>query len=802
MKRAISVGLVGLLGLAGEAWGVGGEDGPAVATPMTNVKIRGGFWGDRQAVVRDATAAANIAQCQKTGRIENFELAAKPTTGDAPPGGFHGLLFNDSDVDKVLEGLADVYATEPETAKRESIKKTIDAWVVAIAAAQRPDGYVDTYYQLKEGIDKRWTREQWNHESYCMGHLIEAAVAHHQATGESSLLDVAIRAADHIASVFQPGKLTVPSGHEEIELSLVKLANEVGIESERGKKYVGLAKFFLDQRGREHRELSGSMEKPWGDYAQDTVPLGQQTEAMGHAVRAGYLYSAMTDVQRLDPASGYDRALHRIWRDLTERKMYVTGGIGPSAHNEGFTAPYDLPNESAYSETCASISLCLWAHRMFLLERDGAYMDVFERTLHNAVLAGLSLDGSKFFYVNPLASKGNHHRQDWFECACCPPNVLRFLAGLGGYAYASAGDEVYVNLFVPGEAVVNTAHGPARIWCETEYPFGETVRLKLSPPKGGMRLAVRVPAWCEGAKLSMGGKPQDVKVVNGYFTLPIIAMTDVELTLPMPVSRVHADSRVTSCVGRVALQRGPIMYAVEGMDVTSSPTPVNMEAAVLPLDGEIKVEAGSVKGVKAPLLAGTLWMFGERGPGALYASSGLATPAKFRAIPYFAWDNRGSTSMAVWLAESPSVLPISHRAKGIAASASHIGNGDGVGALCDGIDPADSNDHSVPRFTWWSHLGTKEWVQYDFQAPRKVSSVDVYWFDDGRIGANCRVPASWQVLYKDGEDWKPVKAASGYGVELDKFMHVDFETVTTRALRLDVQLQKGWSAGVLEWKVE
>ena len=406
---------------------------PLRAVPFEKLHLADAFWGPKIETNRTATIEANLSQCETTGRIKNFAVAGKLV-----PGRHEGALFNDSDVYKVIEGIAYTLTSQRDAELEERADEIIDQ----IAAAQQPDGYLNTYYTLAEP-HARWKNIQYGHELYCAGHLIEAAVAYKQATGKDKLLKVAERLADHIARLFGPDKRHEASGHEEIELALVKLWQATG-----ERRFLDQARFFLDIRGR------ADGRKLFGEYAQDHKPVREQSEVTGHAVRAMYLYAAMADVAAATGDRELFASLERIWQDVVGRKMYVTGGIGPSAHNEGFTVPYDLPNDSAYAETCAAIGMALWNHRMFLMTGDGKYADVLEREVYNGLLSGVSLSGDRFFYVNPLGSKGGHHRVPWFDCSCCPTNIVRYIPGLGERIYATRDDELWTVLYAAGTAEV------------------------------------------------------------------------------------------------------------------------------------------------------------------------------------------------------------------------------------------------------------------------------------------------------------------------------------------------------------
>lgn len=776
------------------------------AVPFTSVHLEGPFWAPRLEALRKGTLTRNFEQCGATGRISNFEKAAKRE------GVFEGLLFNDSDVYKALEGAAYLYAQfkDPES------DRAMDELISKIAAAQQADGYINTYYTLKAGLDKRWTREQHDHESYCIGHLIEAGVAHFQATGKRSLLDVAIKAADHVETVFGPGKLMDPPGHEEIELALVKLANVT-----KNDRYARLAQFFVELRGHTSVNADGKPRELFGDYCQDIVPVREQTEIQGHAVRAMYLYCGMADLARRDASVNYASTLDRIYDDLTQRKMYITGGIGPSAANEGFTVAYDLPNLSAYSETCASIGLALWSARMGLLHADGRHFDVFERVLYNAMLAGVSLDGRDFFYVNPLASRGGHKRVPWFSCACCPPNVLRFLGSISGSAYAVSGNQVYGNLYAQGDATIAVGDRELNIRQVTNYPWdGDiTFTISCSKPQHQTTLNLRVPEWAHAPLLAMDGRDiNEPKITNGYLNVKLTGKSHVvKLNFPMAIRRIQAHPNVGANAGRVALQRGPIVYCLESIDhpLPSSKggkgdatKPASVLNIVLPADSSIDSEwkPDLLHGVRVLKSKALRVMPQDWGDGALYLPASPPTLVDLVAVPYSCWGNRGDGEMQVWIPESATVLGFGP-ARGISPSASRHSSHDHPSALCDRQEPKSSDDHSIPRVTFWDHRGTSEWVQYDFDAPRRVSRVEVYWFDDEPQRGGCRTPASWSLKYKDGDAWKDVPLGKTYiqspfFTAKDQFNTVDFEPVITGSLRLEVQSKDGYSSGILEWRVK
>ncbi|HZV07765.1 MAG TPA: beta-L-arabinofuranosidase domain-containing protein [Gemmataceae bacterium] len=759
--------------------------GALTALPFQEVHIKDDFWSKRIHTNRVATIEANLRQCESTGRIRNFAIAGKLEQGK-----HKGLLFDDSDVYKVIEGIAYTLSSHRDA----ELEKRTDAIIDKIAAAQQPDGYLNTYYTLVKPKE-RWKNIQFGHELYCAGHLIEAAVAYHQATSKRKLLDVAIKLADHIDHTFGPAKKVDSSGHEEIELALVKL-----YRATKEERYLKLARFFLDVRG------DKSKRRLFGEYAQDHKPIRQQDEVTGHAVRAMYLYCGIADVAGITGDKGLFDAITKIWRDVVDRKMYVTGGIGPSASNEGFTVPYDLPNDSAYAETCAAIGMALWNHRMFLMSGDAKYADILEREVYNGLLSGVSLSGDRFFYVNPLGSVGRHHRVPWFDCSCCPTNLVRFIPGMGERVYAHRGNDIWTVLYMSNTATIPLKDGKVKLTQETNYPWDGKIKIKVEPEKPfNFTLHLRIPGWCRSVR--------SIKVNGSDFFDPSVGIRVqgpqyvmkgrewkagdvIDLELDMPVERVYADPHVKADVGRVALQRGPIIYCLEGVDNDGS-------VRNLCLPKEAKLSAKFDK----DLLGGVAVIRGE----ALAVSrkdDQLATkPIAFQAVPYFAWDNRSPGQMIVWFAEDPQRAELPGEdgvvVNGVRIRASHLNSTDTLETLNDGGVPMSSKDHNIRRMTWWDHRGTDEWLSYRMEKPRRLSSASVYWFDDTGIGS-CRVPAEWRLLWLDGDEWKPVKLLQGehYSTKLDRFNKVEFEPVKTRELRLEVKLKPGYSGGVLKWRVK
>lgn len=582
------------------------------AVDFSHVHIHDRFWSPRLEKHITATLPVCIDQIEnQTGRIRNFEHAAR---GE---GEHSGIFFDDSDVYKALEGMAYSLINHPDAA----LEKKADEWIDKFAAAQQPDGYINTYYTLT-GLDKRWTNMD-KHEMYCAGHLMEAAVAYYQATGKRKLLDVGIRMADHMMTLFGPGKRHWVPGHEEIELALVKLYQATGEE-----KYLDFACWLIEERGRGYG--TKGEEGDWNPfYYQDEKPVREMTDIAGHAVRCMYLYCGMADVAALKQDTGYIAALNRLWDDVVMRNMYVTGGIGSSRHNEGFTEDYDLPNLEAYCETCASVGMVFWNQRMNQLTGDSKYADVLERAMYNGALAGISLAGDRFFYVNPLESRGDHHRQAWYGCACCPSQISRFLPSVGNYLYGTSSDAIWVNLYIGSTATIPAGTSAITLRQETEYPWEGTVKLTLStaaPLKKELRL--RIPGWCKQYALTVNGAPAEARMERGYAVIEKewADGDEITLALAMPVEKVAADPRVKQNVGKRAVQRGPLVYCVEETD-----NPQRFDQAAL--SPRTSFETRFV-----PTLLG--------GVTTVEAIDGNR---KIRLIPYYAWDNRQAGRMKVWI---------------------------------------------------------------------------------------------------------------------------------------------------------
>jgi hypothetical protein len=783
------------------------RDYPFRPVPFTEVHLTDAFWAPRIETNRTVTIPFAFEQCELSGRVENFIRAAKALRGEPlentkPP----GYPFDDTDVYKVIEGASYALSVSPDP----KLEAYVDGLIEKIAAAQEKDGYLYTTRTINPVSPHRWAgKERWelerddSHELYNLGHLFEAAVAHHQATGKRTLLDIALKGADLLDRTFGPGKRSIWPGHQITEMGLAKLYRVTGNE-----RYLVLAKFLLDERG----PKPGEKTNPRGlTYNQAHQRVIEQTEPVGHAVRATYMYSGMADVAALAGDPSYAKAIDTIWANTVSRKLYVTGGIGASGSGEAFGQPYELPNMTAYNETCASVGMDYWNHRLFLLHGDAKYIDVMERTLYNGLISGVSLDGRSFFYPNPLESAGQHSRRPWFGVACCPGNITRFLASVPGYVYALRGDALYVNLFAAGTASITLDDGRSlRVVQDTRYPWDGRVRIAVRPDRAGeFAIHVRLPGWArnepvpgdlyrfldpsaDAVTLSVNGRAVEPALDKGY---AVIRRTwrpgdIIEMNLPMPVRRLVANDEVEADRGRVALQRGPIVYAAEWPDNGG-----RVRNLVLPDTIRLTSE------FRGDLLGGVQVVIG-RALATAYGAQGqiVRTEQDFRAIPYATWANRGPGEMAVWIARTdaaarPAPFPTIATTSVVTTSGSKSPR-----PIHDGESPSSSAD-PTGYFDWWPRRGTTEWVEMAFAKPATVSETEVYWFDDTGRG-QVRVPASWRVLYHDGAEWKPVDALGAYGVARDRFNAVAFRPVTTTALRLEVVMQPAWSAGLQEWRVK
>lgn len=798
MKSILVIALTGIC-LAGSAQT---HDGgyPITPVPFTSVKVTDSFWGQRLKASREVTIPLAFSKCEETGRYENFCKAAHPSS-EYKVG---GLAFDDTDVYKTIEGASYSMQTYPD----KKLAKYIDSVLTIVAAAQEPDGYLYTSRTMNPenphewAGSKRWEKvEDLSHEFYNLGHMIEGAIAHYQATGKKNFLNIAIKYADCVEREIgdKPGQLVRVPGHQIAEMALAKLYLVTGQQ-----KYLDLAKFFLDKRGYTSRTDA---------YSQAHKPVLEQDEAVGHAVRAAYMYSGMADVAALTGDTGYVHAIDKIWDNVVTKKLYVTGGIGATSHGEAFGENYELPNMSAYCETCAAIGNVYWNYRLFLLHGESKYYDVLERSLYNGLISGVSLDGGGFFYPNPLESIGQHQRQPWFGCACCPSNICRFIPSLPGYVYAVHNKDVYVNLFMSNTSELNVEGKKVTLAQTTEYPWNGDIRVSVSPKgKQNFTLKIRIPGWVQGEvvpsnlysftdnkqlnySVKVNGETFRSNLDKGYFAINRLWKKGdvVDVHFDMEPRTVKANSKVEADRGKISVERGPLVYCAEWPDNDFSVLSVFMNRKP-----EFTV---------------------ERKPELLYGIDELKTQAQtlgydetgrlvtkdvtLTLIPYYAWAHRGTGEMAVWLPQDVSatrpVMPptIASKAK---ITASHMAKS--ISAINDGLTPKDENDRTAPYYHWWPQEGTTEWIAYEFEQPEEISSTTIYWYDDAPWGG-CRIPQSWKIYYKDASgNWQPVANTSFYGIAKGEPNTVRFTPVKTSAVKLEVVQPEKNSAGLFEWAVE
>jgi len=799
MRKLFITGLIGLsLCLQAQVKKSGGY--PITPVPFTSVKVTDAFWGQRLKASREVTIPLAFSKCEETGRYQNFVKAAHPSESYK----VEGFSFDDTDVYKTIEGASYSMQIYPD----KKLDRYIDSVLTIVKAAQEPDGYLYTARTMNPkhphewSGTKRWEKEEdLSHELYDLGHMLEGAIAHYQATGKRNFLDIAIKYADCAARAIgdKPGQITVVSGHQIAEMALCKLYVLTG-----EKRYLDLAKFLLDKRGYTERKE---------EYSQSHIPVVKQDEAVGHAVRATYMYTGMADVAALTGDTAYIHAVDRIWSNIVNKKLYITGGIGATGNGEAFGKNYELPNMSAYCETCAAIGNVYMNYRLFLLHGDAKYFDVLERTLYNGLISGVSLDGGGFFYPNPLESIGQHQRQPWFGCACCPSNICRFIPSVPGYIYAVHNSDVYINLFMSNHSDLKVNGKTVELNQSTNYPWTGDVNLEVSPKsKQDFTLKIRVPGWVQnevvpgnlysytdkktlGYTVKVNGKVVTSTIEKGYFSINRTWKKGdkVEVHFDMEARTVKANPAVEADRGKIAVERGPVVYCAEWPD-----NDFNIFSIILNKKPVFKVET------KKDLLYGINTIQTDAQSLSYDAQGKLVTKeVKLNMIPYYAWAHRGSGDMAVWLpvdlsATRPAMPPtIASESK---VNASH--NVKSISAINDGLVPKDENDRTLPYYHWWPKEGTTEWISYDFAAEKTVSRSTVYWFDDAPWGG-CRVPQSWKIFYKDAAgEWKPVENTNAYGVEKGIGNEVIYKPVTTKAIKLEVKLAEKNAAGIFEWEVE
>jgi uncharacterized protein len=772
---------------------------PIEPVSFVDVKLNDNFWAPRIKINEQVTIPIALKHCYSTGRVDNFKKA-----GGLMPGYFStSFTFDDTDIYKIIEGIAYSVQNYPNP----TLVKQMDSLIYYIEKAQEPDGYLYTARTASApgkmhkwvGV-KRWEKEpDLSHELYNAGHLYEAAVAHYQATGKRTLLNIAIKNADLLVKDFLVGGLKYEPGHQIVEMALVKMYHVT-----RKKQYLELAQYFLDLKGKGVR----------GDYAQSHKPVIEQDEAVGHAVRAMYMYAGMVDVAAMTGNKGYLNAIDKIWDNMASKKYYITGGIGAKGHGEAFGHNYELPNMSAYCETCAAIGNVYWNHRQFLMHGNSKYYDLIERTLYNGLISGVSLSGDRFFYPNPLESEGQHSRSEWFGCACCPSNICRFMPSIPGYVYAHKDKQLYINLFIQSQTNIQLAQNKVHVSQTSNYPWEGNITININPETSNIfDVLVRVPGWAlnrpvpsdlysymqptvKKVVLKLNGKLLNYSIdKNGYIKLSRKWNKGdrIGLELPMEIHRTLANEQVPTDKGKVSLERGPIVYCLEWPDND------NKVSNVVLHDHE-KIIANhlpeKVKGIIG------LTMMGKS---VTRDSDGkiIESDKKLEAIPYYAWANRGAGEMAVWIprnADFSKPIPpvtISSKAKVNAST-----KGGALSKINDGYWPSNSFDLDCPYYSLWPNKGTEEWVSYWFDQPETLSQAAVYWWDDRPWGES-RLPLWWKVEFLDTNgEWKAVKNISQYSIERDVANKVQFEPVITRQIRLKFQLDKDKSAGLYELEVK
>ena len=801
MKRFIATSLLAVIALTGfaqekkqQAHGY-----PIDPVPFTSVKVTDAFWGQRLQASREVTIPLAFSKCEETGRYENFVKAANPSEEYV----VGGLAFDDTDVYKTIEGASYLLQTYPD----EKLEAYIDSVLTIVAAAQEPDGYLYTSRTMNPKHPHEWAgSERWelvedlSHEFYNLGHMVEGAIAHYQATGKRNFLDIAIRYADCVCREIGEGEgqvVRVP-GHQIAEMALAKLYLVTGEQ-----KYLDQAKFFLDKRGYTTRT---------DEYSQAHLPVLEQDEAVGHAVRAAYMYAGMADVAALTGDQGYIDAIDAIWDNIVTKKLYITGGIGATSNGEAFGENYELPNMSAYCETCAAIGNVYVNHRLFLLHGEGKYYDVLERTLYNGLISGVSLDGGGFFYPNPLESIGQHQRQPWFGCACCPSNICRFIPSLPGYVYAVKDSDVYVNLFMSNTSNLTVNGKKVALSQETRYPWDGDIAITVDNNKAkAWTMKVRVPGWVRnqvvpsnlyeytdgkrlGYSFTVNGEKVESEIVNGYFCINRNWKKGdvVRVHFDMEPRTVKANYKVEADRGRISVERGPIVYCAEWPDN-------DFDVLSIVMNRNPKFEL-----VEQPDLLCGINQLKTDAQVLSYDDNGrlVAEDVKLTLIPYYSWCHRGSGPMAVWLPQEltatrptmPATLASQSKVNASLVVSS-------LGAINDRLVPKDEFDRSMPYYHWWPAQATTEWMTYEFPEPATIQSSTVYWFDDAPWGG-CRVPKYWKIYYMDeAGEWQEVTGADKYGTEKGCANTVNFDPVTTKAVKLEVRQPDDNSAGLFEWEV-
>lgn len=794
------------------------------------VTLQDKFWSNRMKLQKEVLVPVAFDRTQEA--VEDLRRTAnflKGTEGPLPT----TSRFNTSDLYKVIEGAAYLLKMERDP----ELEKQIDDIAKIISEAQEDNGYLYPAHTTGSSAkaeqwggagmgDKPYSWVVHSHELYNVGHLYEAAVAYYQATGKKNLLDIAEKSAKHVNKVFFEGDtkynngkpVNQAPGHQEIELALVKLYRVTGNDL-----YLDMAKKFVDIRGVTYVPDGKGTMSP--EYAQQHAPVRDQDEAVGHAVRAVYLYSGMSDVGSLTNDPTMNPALDKIWGNIVDTRMHITGGLGAVHGIEGFGPEYELPNKEAYDETCAAVGNVFFNHRMFLLEKDGKYMDVAEVALLNNVLAGVNLEGNKFFYVNPLESDGMVDRSHWFGTACCPTNLARLIPQISGLMYAYTDNEIYCSFYTGSAVNIPLKSGDVHLEQKTEYPFDENILLTVSPDKNNQKFTVkmRIPTWT-GSQFVPGklydyiddnSKNWEVyingnRIVNtafkkgeALFEKGFLSINrkwkkgdKIELKLPMPVRYTHAREEVKADNERVAITRGPLVYCAEGID--------NAEAANRFFIEQL-TENPDMERATTGLLAGIDFI---KGISAKYLDAkGVVHNSALTLIPYYAWNNRGVSSMNIWFAENEnkvreSVVILPSIMKEVKAT--HTNDGENPYAMVNGKYPKNSFDTDIERWTAWPQKGIKQSVEYLFENPTDLKAFSVYWYDDK---GGVQLPESWNLEYMDNAgNWKPfpLYSTDSYSILKDQFnlVHSNGDSFIINGLRLNMTPKKDSAVGILQVKFD
>ncbi len=785
---------------------------PITQVPFTKVKVaQNTFWGQRLQASQNVTIPLAFSKCEETGRYTNFSNAAEHLKDPSKvftidPSTYS---FDDTDPYKTIEGASYLLQTYPNALYHgRRLDKYVDSVISVIASGQEPDGYLYTSRTQNPQKPHQWAGpERWSkvedlsHEFYNLGHLCEAAVAHYVATGKKNFLNVAIKYADCVCREVgnNPGQARVVPGHQIAEMGLAKLYLATG-----DKKYLEQAKFFLDERGKTTIKT---------EYSQSHQPVIEQNEAVGHAVRAGYMYAGMADIAALTGDKSYIDAIDRIWDNIITKKYYITGGVGATSSGEAFGANYELPNMSAYCETCAAIAQVYLNYRLFLLHGESKYYDALERSLYNGVISGISIDGGNFFYPNPLQSMGQHQRQSWFGCACCPSNAARFIPSLPQYIYAVKDNGLYINLFNSNTVNVKVGNKNVELQQTTNYPWDGDVALKINNGAGKYALNIRIPGWVKGEvvpsnlytysdgkrlaySVKVNGEEIKSELKDGYFVIERNwnKGDKVDVHFDMEPRVVRANGNVAADKGRVSIERGPIVYCAEWPDNNC-----DVLSALINQDPKFELGSKEIMSTTVQTLTTDAQTLNFDKQGKLKAND-----ERLVLIPYYAWAHRGAGKMTVWIPQdlnaTTPALPASIASESkVTASKRRL---PALSAINDRLVPADENDRSVPYTHWWPEKNTTEWLAYEFAQPETVSTSTVYWFDDAPWGG-CRVPESWKLYYKtEAGEWAEVKNPTEYGVGKGMANIVNFDPVKTTAMKLEIKQPKQFSCGVFEWSVK